>query len=77
MALEITNSGNLFKIKNTSSGKIKAISKDDVRFRFIGDKLTILKGATLPIEVITDVSQVSTPSESTLADLLTTLTELT
>ena len=42
MAYEITQSGGLFKIKNTSTGLIKAIAKDDVRFE-LNDNLEILK----------------------------------
>ena len=77
MALQITRQGGFFKIKNTSSGDIKAISKDDVRFKLRDSKLIILKGATLPIEVITDFSQVSSPSSSSLTDLLDKLANLT
>ena len=76
MAYEITQSGGLFKIKNTSTGLIKAIAKDDVRFE-LNDNLEILKGATLPILVISNANQVTTPSESNLSDLLTTLSNLT
>lgn len=76
MAYEITQSGGFFKIKNTSTGLIKAIAKDDVRFE-LDEKLEILKGATLPILVISNVNQVTNPSESNLSNLLTALSNLT
>ena len=76
MAFEITNSGGLFKIKNTSNGSIKAISKDDVRFE-LDDKLTILKGAKYPVLVIRNSSEVTIPDSTDLNDLLTQLNNLT
>jgi hypothetical protein len=76
MAFEITNSGGLFKIKNTSDGSIKAISKDDVRFK-LDDKLTILKGAKYPVLVIKSSNEVTTPDSKSLNDLLTKLNNLT
>lgn len=76
MSLEITNSGGLFKIKNTVNGKIIACSKDDIRFK-LRDELTIIKGATFPVMVINNASDVSTPSEANLTDLLVTLSSLT
>lgn len=76
MAFEITNSGGLFKIKNTITGNIKAISKDDVRFS-LKDELTVLKGATFPIIVIRNVDEVTTPVATDLEDLLTKLNNLT
>ena len=76
MAFEITNSGGFFKIKNTITGKIKAIAKDDVRFS-LKDELTVLKGATFPIIVIRNVDEVTTPVATDLEDLLTKLNNLT
>lgn len=77
MALEISRFGRLFKIKNTTSGSIKAYARDDVRFKIENNKLIIIKGETLPIQVITSVSEVSTPSATGLEDLLNKLSALT
>ena len=77
MSKEITNVGGFFKIKDLVNGKIKGIAKDDVRFELLNGELSILKGATYPIAIITDVSQVSVPSEANLTDLLNTLSSLT
>ena len=76
MAIEITNSGGLFKIKKTSNGSIKAISKDDVRFE-LDNEVTILKGAKYPVLVIKSSSEVTTPDSTDLNDLLTKLNNLT
>lgn len=77
MALQISRFGRFFKIKNTSSGSIKAYARDDVRFKIENEKLIIIKGETLPILVINSVSDVSSPSASSLEDLLNKLSILT
>ena len=76
MAFEITNSGGFLKIKNTTTNKIKAISKNDVRFE-LEKTLDVMLGANFKFIVISDVVEVSTPLATDLEDLLTKLNNLT